>query len=266
MKNKILKIAKMLKTFTMEDLVMMSDLEVNDISKEIQELLKDKIITKSSKYYEYVSIQKQDNIKIINKNIGCKNSDITVIEACEEFLKIKRQTLTLMSYQTYKTFTYAQIIPFFRNYKLKDIQVKDVENFKKYMLKNNVSEHRIKNILCLLNQIIKYYQNLGFINKTCVFEVKRVAKIPKRQIQILTQEQLNRIFKIANQKYPYLTQIIQKVVTLKQPLNTILTGNEQEKKQMKCKIRKVFYKIKQQLSLENFKFDDLRFCQNENNL
>ena len=64
MKNKILKIAKMLKTFTMEDLVMMSDLEVNDISKEIQELLKDKIITKSSKYYEYVSIQKQDNISI----------------------------------------------------------------------------------------------------------------------------------------------------------------------------------------------------------
>lgn len=137
---------------------------------------------------------------------------------------------------------------------------------KNICLKNNISERRIKNILCFFNQIIKYYQNEGLIDKTCVFEVKRIAKVPKRQIQILTQEQLNRIFKIANQKYPYLTQIIQKVVTLKQPLNTILTGNEQEKKQMKCKIRKAFYKIKQQLSLENFKFDDLRFCQNENNL
>jgi len=43
-------------------------------------------------------------------------------------------------------------------------------------------------------------------------------------------------------------------------LNTILTGNEQQKKSLKRKIRKDFYKIKQEMRLKNYKLDDLRFC------
>ena len=54
--------------------------------------------------------------------------------------------------------------------------------------------------------------------------------------------------------------IVQKMNTLKQPLNTILTGDEQHKKSLKRKIRKDFYKIKQEMRLENYKLDDLRFC------
>jgi len=45
----------------------------------------------------------------------------------------------------------------------------------------------------------------------------------------------------------------------KRPLNTILTGSEQDKEIMKRKIRNDFYKIKQQLGLKNYMFDDLRF-------
>ena len=53
--------------------------------------------------------------------------------------------------------------------------------------------------------------------------------------------------------------IVQKLITLKQPLNTFLTGSEQEKKSLKRKIRKDFYKIKRELDLTNYIFDDLRF-------
>ena len=81
------------------------------------------------------------------------------------------------------------------------------------------------------------------------FEVKRIANIPKKQIQILTPEQLAQLFKITNKKYPYLTPIIQNLITLKQSLNDLLTGSEQEKKYLKRKIRKDFYKIKQEVGL-----------------
>ena len=101
-------------------------------------------------------------------------------------------------------------------------------------------------------------------DKTCVFETKRLKKLPKRQIQILTKEQQNRLFKILKTRYLYLFPIVQKVITLKQPLNTILTGREQEKNKLKRKIRKDFYKIKQELGLTNFMFDDLRFCNIDN--
>ena len=97
--------------------------------------------------------------------------------------------------------------------------------------------------------------------------------------------------------YSKFVPIIQKMITSKQPLNTILTGSEkadernevsseseqiedtvpkaqmrnspstklfqdseQQKKSLKRKIRKDFYKIKQEMKLENYKLDDLRFC------
>ncbi len=132
------------------------------------------------------------------------------------------------------------------------------------MQNKQISERRIKNILVLFNQIIKHFQNEGYINKTCIFEVKRIANIPKRKIQILTQAQLAQLFKITNRKYPYLTPIIQNLIILKQPLNSILTGSEQEKKSLKRKIRNDFYKIKQVLGLTNYMFDDLRFCNLDN--
>ena len=141
------------------------------------------------------------------------------------------------------------------------MKIKDIQ---KYLQENKVSERRIKNILALLNQIIKHFQNEGYINKTCVFEVKRIANIPKRQIQILTPEQLTQLFEILKKKHSYLLPIVQNLITLKQPLNTILTGSEQEKKSLKRKIRKDFYKIKQEMGLTNYIFEDLRFSNLDN--
>ena len=91
-------------------------------------------------------------------------------------------------------------------------------------------------------------------------EVKRIADIPKRQIQILTSKQLIQLFKILKKKYPYMLPIIQNLITLEQPLNSILTGSEQQKNSLKRKIRKDFYKIKQEMRLENYIINDLRFC------
>ena len=258
MTDKILKIAKRLKIFTLEDIVMFTDFDIEHVKEFLENSENIRILRGK---FEYVEIMKsEDKFKIIDKNIPSKNSDITVINACEEFLKIKYETLKPMSYQTYKTFIYAQLIPYFKQVRLKDVSIQDIKNFKEYLQGNKVSERRIKNILTLLNQIIKYFQNEGYIDKTCVFEVKRIANIPKRQIQILTPEQVAQLFKITNKKYPYLTPIIQNLITLKQPLNIILTGNEQQKKSLKRKIRKDFYKIKQELGLTNYMFDDLRYC------
>ena len=110
-----------------------------------------------------------------------------------------------------------------------------------------------------MNQIIKHFQNEGYIEKTCIFEIKRIVNIPKRQIQILTPEQLAELFKITNKKYSYLTPIIKNLILQNQSLNDLLTGSEQQKKSLKRKIRKDFYRLKQELGLTNYMFDDLRF-------
>ena len=293
--DKILKVVKRLKTFTLEDIVMFCEIDPDVARKFLQESENIKPVGNKFEYVE--SVKTEEKFKIIDKNIECKNSDITVVQACEMFLDLKQQNLTEQSFQAYKTFVYSKIIPYFKDILLKDITTHDVHNFKKYLQENKVTEPRIKNILALLNQIIKYFQNEGYIEKTCIFEVKRIAKISKREKQILTSEQLAQLYKITKKKYPYLTPIIQKMITLKQPLNTILTGsekadernevsseseqiedtvpkaqmrnsastklfqdNEQQKKSLKRKIRKDFYKIKQEMGFENYKLDDLRYC------
>ena len=255
--DKILRVAKRLKTFTLEDIIMFCEIDAETAEKFLQETENIKPLGNKFEYVE--SVETEDKFKIIDKNIPSKNLDITVVTACEMFLKIKQQTFTEQSYQAYKTFVYSKIIPYFKIFRLKDITIQDIQKFKKYLQENKVSERRIKNILTLMNQIIKYFQNKGYIDKTCIFEVKRIANIPKRQIQILTSEQLAQLFRILKKKYPYLLPIVQNLITLKQPLNIILTGSEQEKKSFKRKIRKDFYKIKQEMGLENYKLDDLRF-------
>lgn len=259
--DKILKVAKRLKTFTLDDIGMFCEIDAKTAEGFIQ---KSENIKSVGNKFEYVEIIKtEDKFKIIDKNIPCKNSDITVTDACISFLNISQsRNIKQNTVKAYKTFINAHIIPYFKDFILKDITVSDIENFRKCMQNKQISERRIKNILTLLNQIIKYFQGKGFIDKTCVFEVKRIADIPNRQIQILTPEQLIQLFTITNKKYPYLTPIIKNLITLKQPLNTILTGSEQNKKSMKRKIRKDFYKIKQELGLTNYMFDDLRYCKN----
>lgn len=255
--DKILKVAKRLKSFTLDDVVMFCEIDPDVAGKFLQE---SENIKQVGSKFEYVEVIKTDDkFRIVDKNIQSKNSDITVVQACEIFLKIKQQILTEQSYQAYKTFVYSKIIPYFKTFKLKNISIHDIQNFKKYLQENKVSERRVKNILTLLNQIIKHFQNEGYIDKTCVYEVKRVANIPKRQIQILTSEQLAQLFKVLKKKYPYLLPIVENLIILKQPLNTVLTGDEQQNKSLKQKIRKDFYKIKQELGLTNYMFDDLRF-------
>lgn len=158
MKNKILKIAKMLKSFTFEDLVIMSELKEETINSAIQELLTDKIITKAGKFYEYAVNKNPDNIKIVNKNIKCKNSDITVIEACENFLEnCKSRNLKINTVKAYRSFINSYTIQYFKGFKLKDVSVLDISDFKGYMQSYKISDRRIRNILVLFNQIIKYY-------------------------------------------------------------------------------------------------------------
>lgn len=261
--DKILKVAKRLKTFTLEDIVMFCEIDAETAERFLRE---SENIKQCGDKFEYVeTVKVEDKFKIIDKNIPSKNSDITVTDACISFLNVSQsRNIKQNTVKAYKTFINAHIIPYFKGFVLKDITVSDVESFRKCMQHKQISERRIKNILTLLNQIIKHFQNEGYINKTCIFEVKRIANIPKRQIQILTPKQLVQLFEITNKKYPYLTPIIQNLITLKQPLNNILTGGEQEKKSLKRKIRKDFYKIKQKMGLTNYMFEDLRFSNLDN--
>ena len=55
------------------------------------------------------------------------------------------------------------------------ITCNDIQEFYCFCKSRNFPPRVLKNTLALLNQLIKYYQNLGVIDKTCNFQVKRLT-------------------------------------------------------------------------------------------
>ena len=51
----------------------------------------------------------------------------------------------------------------------------EIKNFYLNCKIREVPQRRIKNILALLKQILKYYQNLGYISRICNFQVRRIT-------------------------------------------------------------------------------------------
>ena len=84
--DKILKVAKRLKSFTLEDIAMFCEIDAETAERFLRE---SENIKPSGDKFEYVeTVRTEDKFKIIDKNIPCKNSDITVIDACNLFLDI----------------------------------------------------------------------------------------------------------------------------------------------------------------------------------
>ena len=98
MTDKILKIAKRLKTFTLEDIVMFTGLEIDTVKNFLEQ---SDNIQKFKNKFEYVEIiQKEETFKIIDKNILSQNSDITLIDAINLFMEIKNCKLSSWSKKT----------------------------------------------------------------------------------------------------------------------------------------------------------------------
>ena len=98
MTDKILKIAKRLKTFTLEDIVMFTGLEINAVRNFLDQ---SDNIQKFKNKFKYVEIiQKEETFKIIDKNILTQNSEITLIDAINLFMEIKNCKLSSWSKKT----------------------------------------------------------------------------------------------------------------------------------------------------------------------
>jgi|GEM_PF-600624 len=259
MDSLILKIAKKLKTFTLDDLIIMGDLEKNSTIETLNKLVTENKIKRTGKFFEYAETQhRKENYKIIDRNIKVKISEITVLQAVDLFMANLPEARTFETQKTYRSMFNSHIIPFFKDTTLGRIKVKDVEKFKIHCREKQISERRIKNILALLNQLIRYFQNIGRIKRTCIFEVKRLEKETKRQVQILNKSQVEQLFAILKKDYRYLIPIVEKIMKEKIKLNDTLTGERISKESQKRKIRNDFAKIKQKLNLGNFMFDDLK--------
>lgn len=166
------KLARHLKEFTLDEIEMIAEC---DCKTKLEHLLNGGKIVFEQGLYTY----KEEKIKqefIICTKQAINFQVITFNTAINFFLEkhVKNQCKH-STFRRYRSVLKYHILPFFKNKMLNDITCNDIQNFYYFCKGRNIPPKVLKNTLALLNQMIKYFQNLGIIDRTCNFQVRRLS-------------------------------------------------------------------------------------------
>lgn len=165
------KLVKHLKEFTLDEIEMIAEC---DCKTELEHLLNGGKIIFEQGLYKYI-----EKSQIVDFGIfvsADNKQELRFEEAVHIFIEdYAKKHCRKRTYETYESIFKVNIIPFFRKYFLNDITHELVVKFYKNCKNRQLGVRRLKNTLALLNQLIKYFQKLGFINKTCNFQVRRLS-------------------------------------------------------------------------------------------
>lgn len=164
------KIAKRLKRFTLSEIELIVGFECINL---IETLIKEGKLKVCGKYYEYIE-PKIENFKIVSSD-GTKERQISIQEAVGIFLKhYAEPNCKTWTVKTYISIFKTNILPYFKNRMLNDLDLDGILEFYEWLKSKNLSELRTKNTMALLNQLIHYFQGLGMIDRRCEFSVQRI--------------------------------------------------------------------------------------------
>jgi hypothetical protein len=166
------KLAKHLKEFTIDEIEMIAEC---DCKTELEQLLnEDKIVFEQDLYKYKESEQEQTfDLFVIPKN---KITPIKIEDAVAYFMKeYVKEYCKFETYRNYRSIFNFNILPFLKGKFLNNISIKEIKTVYNACKMKGLKPRRIKNTMALLNQLIKYFQNLGIIERTCNFQVKRLT-------------------------------------------------------------------------------------------
>ena len=166
------KLAKHLKEFTQDEIEIITEC---DCKTELERLLNEDKIVFEYGLYKYKEEKPKQEFIICTKQTT-NYQVITIDAAIEYFLEnYVKNNCKLNTYRRYRRMLKYYISPFFKNKNLNDITCNDIQEFYYFCKGRNLPPKVLKNTLALLNQMIKYFQNLGIIDRTCNFQVRRLS-------------------------------------------------------------------------------------------
>lgn len=166
------KLAKHLKEFTLDEIEMIAEC---DCKTELAHLLIGNKLVFEQGLYKYQEEKPKQEFIICTKQTT-NYQVITINAAIEYFLEnYVKNNCKYNTFRKYRGILKHHISPFFRNKNLNDITCVDIQKFYYFCKGRNLPPKVLKNTLALLNQMIKYFQNLGIIDRTCNFQVRRLS-------------------------------------------------------------------------------------------
>ena len=166
------KLAKHLKEFTIDEIEMIAEC---DCKTELEHLLNEGKLVFEQGLYKYQEEKPKQEFIICTKqvtNFQVITFNIAINYFLENYTKNNCKYSTFRKYQSSLKY---HILPFFRDKMLNDITCNDIQEFYYFCKSRNFPPKVLKNTLALLNQMIKYFQNLGIIDRSCNFQVRRLS-------------------------------------------------------------------------------------------
>jgi hypothetical protein len=166
------KLARRLKEFTLDEIEMIAEC---DCKIELEHILNEGKLVFEQGLYKYQDEKPRQEF-IICTNQTTNYQVITIDAAIECFLEnYVKNNCKYNTYRRYRGVLKHHISPFFKNKNLNDITCINILEFYYFSKSRNFPPKVLKNTLALLNQMIKYFQNLGIIERTCNFQVRRLS-------------------------------------------------------------------------------------------
>lgn len=166
------KLAKHFKEFTIDEIEMIAEC---DCKTELKQLLNEDKLVFEQGLYRY--IEKDNNVDYaIFTNKKYSGKSININNAIKYFMNnYVQKNCKKGTAKNYNTLFKHIISPFFRDKEISKININDIKNFYLYYSNQNLKPRRIKNSLALLNQLLKYFCQLGYIKNNPNFQVKRLT-------------------------------------------------------------------------------------------
>lgn len=166
------KLARHLKEFTLDEIEMIAEC---DCKTELERLLNVGKLIFEQGLYKYQEEKTMQEFIICTKQV-INYQIITIDAAINYFLEnYVKNNCKLNTYRRYRRMLKYYIAPFFKNKNLNDITCNDIHEFYYFCKDRKLPPKVLKNTLALLNQMVKYFQNLGIIDRTCNFQVRRLS-------------------------------------------------------------------------------------------
>jgi len=184
--KKVLTVAKNLKTFSLDDVLIMTGIDETDAGIILNNLVADNQLQHENDKYFFISKPTYTSTIVIKESKfepTLMNYELNFVDASKLFLKnYAIKNCSIETQRTYASIFKNNLNLYFKDFLLEDITIQDVNGFREVSQKRNYSEKRIKNSIALLNQLLKYFRNSGYQKLLCEFQVQRMKD--KRQKEI----------------------------------------------------------------------------------
>jgi len=217
----ILKLAKHLKEFTLDEISMLAE---KNVSIELKKYINKNLILFDGKKYTYISkIDKGLGIYLNLKQMV--NAEILFSDICFDFLVNIEKEKSPVTLKSYKSIINSYFLPYFKDIKINDIHQENIKEFLQESYIKRLSDRTVSNILTLLGSIFKYAQKQGFLNEIPYSGIRNSKSRIKKELKFLDHKQLDYLIKNSSEELKICVKLILGTGMKKQEILSLTPDN-----------------------------------------